>query len=123
MNRTIEYIIDQKDAGLRIEQFLRQRGYSYKNLTAIKRMPKSVIVNGEHFYMRQELHEGDLLSIVISETECSEKGRWDKGGHFGDWLSLDAGYEAAGGFTDKNLIAINHALYRHILSIRVDASS
>ena len=73
MNRTIEYIIDKSDEGTRIDQFLRRRGYSSKNLTAIKRMPKSVIVNGEHYYMRQELHEGDHLSIHIIETESSEK--------------------------------------------------
>ena len=73
MNRTIEYIIEKEDAGLRIEQFLKRRGYSSKNLAAIKRMPKSVIVNGEHFYMRQELKEGDRLSIHIMETESSEK--------------------------------------------------
>lgn len=73
MNRTIEYKIEKEDAGLRIEQFLKRRGYSSKNLTAIKRMPKSVLVNGEHFYMRQTLKEGDVLAIVISETECSEK--------------------------------------------------
>lgn len=73
MNRTIEYMIKKEDDRLRIEQFLKRRGYSSKNLTAIKRMPKSVLVNGEHFYMRQELHEGDHLAIVISETECSEK--------------------------------------------------
>lgn len=73
MNRTIEYIIKKEQSGLRIDQFLKRLGYSSKNLAAIKRMPKSVLVNGEHFYMRQELHEGDHLSIVISETECSEK--------------------------------------------------
>lgn len=73
MNRTIDYIIEKLDEGLRIEQFLKRRGYSSKNLTAIKRMPKSVIVNGKHFYMRQELHEGDCLSIRITETESSEK--------------------------------------------------
>ena len=73
MNRTIEYMIKKEEDGLRIEQFLKRRGYSSKNLTAIKRMPKSVLVNGEHFYMRQELHESDHLAIVISETECSEK--------------------------------------------------
>lgn len=73
MNRTIEYIIKKEDAGLRIEQFLKRQGYSSKNLAAIKRMPKSVLVNGEHFYMRQSLNEGDILAIVISEEESSEK--------------------------------------------------
>ena len=73
MNRTIDYIIEKSDEGQRIEQFLKRRGFSSKNLAAIKRMPKSVIVNDEHFYMRQELKEGDHLAIHIIETECSEK--------------------------------------------------
>lgn len=73
MNRTIEYQIEPKDEGLRVEQFLKRKGYSSQNLTEIKRMPKSVIVNGEHYYMKQLLKAGDHLSIHIQETECSEK--------------------------------------------------
>ena len=61
MNRTIEYRIEETDDGLRVEQFLRRRGYSGQNLTEIKRMPKSILVNGEHYYMRQLLHTGDRL--------------------------------------------------------------
>lgn len=73
MNRTIEYYIDEENEGLRIEQFLRRKGYSGQNLTEIKRMPKSVLVNGEHYYMREQLKKGDHLAICICETECSEK--------------------------------------------------
>lgn len=73
MNRTIEYYIDEESEGLRIEQFLRRKGYSGQNLTEIKRMPKSVLVNGEHYYMREQLKKGDHLAICICETECSEK--------------------------------------------------
>ncbi|MGF0033948.1 RluA family pseudouridine synthase [Bariatricus sp. SGI.154] len=73
MNRTIDYIIDDASDGLRIEQYLRRRGYSGQNLAEIKRMPRSVLVNGEHYYMRQQLKTGDHLSIHICETKCSEK--------------------------------------------------
>ena len=73
MNRTIEYHIDETDAGLRVEQFLRRKGYSLQNLAEIKRMPKSVIVNGIHYYMNQYLKPGDRLSIHICEDKCSEK--------------------------------------------------
>lgn len=73
MNRTIEYYIDENDAGLRVEQFLRRKGYSLQNLAEIKRMPKSVIVNGIHYYMNQYLKTGDHLSIHICEEKCSEK--------------------------------------------------
>ena len=49
MNRTIEYKITEAQNGLRVEQFLRRKGYSGQNLAEIKRMPKSVLVNGEHY--------------------------------------------------------------------------
>lgn len=73
MNRIIDYIIDNASDGLRVEQYLRRRGYSGQNLAEIKRMPKSVLVNGEHYYMRQQLKTGDHLSVHICETKCSEK--------------------------------------------------
>lgn len=73
MNRTINYIIDDASNGLRVEQYLRRRGYSGQNLAQIKQMPKSVLVNGEHYYMRQQLETGDHLSIHICETKYSQK--------------------------------------------------
>lgn len=73
MNRNIDYIIDEDSAGLRVEQFLRQKRYSGQNLSEIKRMPKSILVNGVHYYMRQELSKGDHLQVRICETQNSEK--------------------------------------------------
>ena len=73
MNRTIDYMIDEDSAGLRVEQFLRRKRYSGQNLSEIKRMPKSILVNGVHYYMRQELAVGDHLQVRICETQSSEK--------------------------------------------------
>ena len=73
MNRNIDYIIDEDSAGLRVEQFLRRKRYSGQNLSEIKRMPKSILVNGVHYYMRQELYKGDHLQVRICETKNSEK--------------------------------------------------
>ena len=73
MNRTIEYLITEKEDGLRIEQFLRRKGYSGQNLAEIKRMPKSILVNGVHYYMRQTLTAGDILKVIICETKSP---RW-----------------------------------------------
>ena len=73
MNRTIDYMIDEDSAGLRVEQFLRRKRYSGQNLSEIKRMPKSILVNGVHYYMRQELAAGDHLQVRICETQSSEK--------------------------------------------------
>ena len=63
MNRNIDYIIDEDSAGLRVEQFLRRKRYSGQNLSEIKRMPKSILVNGVHYYMRQDLSTGDHLQV------------------------------------------------------------
>ncbi len=94
MNRTIDYLIDETDGGLRVEQYLRRRGYSCQNLTEIKRMPGSILVNGIHCYMRQTLAAGDRLRVCICETECSGKIPPVK-------LPLDIVYE------DEDIIVIN----------------
>lgn len=50
--------------------------------------------------------------ILFMESNGSERGLFDMWGHhFGDWLSLDAGDEATGGKTDKNLIATAYLVY------------
>ena len=73
MNRTIIYHITKEEEGLRIEQFLKRRGYSSQNIALIKRMPKSILVNGNHYYMRDTVSAGDCLCVQIQETACSEK--------------------------------------------------
>lgn len=94
MNRNIDYIIDKDSAGLRVEQFLRRKRYSGQNLSEIKRMPKSILVNGVHYYMRQELSTGDHLQVRICETQNSEKIPPTK-------LPLDIIYE------DEDLLVLN----------------
>ena len=41
MERTLTYHIRETEAGLRIEQFLRRKGYSAQNLTQIRQMPET----------------------------------------------------------------------------------
>lgn len=72
MNRTIEYKIDSDSDSLRVEQYLKRKGYSSQNISAIKRMPQSVLVNNRHYYMRDQLKAGDTLIIQIHETKCSQ---------------------------------------------------
>lgn len=73
MNRTINYPITKEYDGLRVEQFLKRRGYSSQNLSEIKRMPRSILVNGCHYYMRDSLKTDDQLTVCIQETGRSEK--------------------------------------------------
>lgn len=71
MERTIQYHISPDESGLRIEQYLRRRGYSYQNLTHLKKMPESILVNGIWSYMRTTLDAGDLLAVHIQENADS----------------------------------------------------
>ena len=65
MERTITYHIDSAAAGLRIEQYLRRRGYSYQNLTQLKKMHESILLNGVWSYMRASVQDGDILTVHI----------------------------------------------------------
>ena len=71
MERTIIYQIRESDFGLRVEQYLRHKGYSYQNLTQLKKMPESILINGVWSYMRSPLACGDILTVHIRETDCS----------------------------------------------------
>ena len=68
MNRTIEYTIPESQNGLRVEQFLRRKGYSRQNFTEIKRMPQSILVNGIHYYMRQTLEATISRSVSARQN-------------------------------------------------------
>ena len=71
MERTITYHIDNTSAGLRIEQYLRRRGYSYQNLTQLKKMHESILLNGVWSYMRTSVKGDDILTVHIQEPESS----------------------------------------------------
>ena len=71
MDRTINYQITEEADGLRIEQFLRHQGYSYQNITQLKKMPECILKNGVWEYMRSLLATGDILTVHIQENESS----------------------------------------------------
>lgn len=96
MDRTIDYIIGKEEDGLRVEQVLRRKGYSRQNLSVIKRMPQSILVNGVHTYMRGQVQTGDTLRVQIHEAGVSEKIPPIH-------LPLDIVYE------DEDIIVINKA--------------
>lgn len=96
MDRTIDYIIGKEEDGLRVEQVLRRKGYSRQNLSVIKRMPQSILVNGVHAYMRGQVQTGDALRVQIHETGVSGKIPPIH-------LPLDIVYE------DEDIIVINKA--------------
>ena len=94
MERILEYLTDHEAEGLRIEQFLRRKGYSRQCLARIKQTPGGARVNGEARYLNQRLTAGDRLRILLSEEHCSEKIVPVK-------LPLDIVYE------DEDLLVVN----------------
>ena len=71
MERIITYHIGARADGLRIEQYLRRLGYSHQNLTQLKKMSESILINGVWSYMRTQLSGGDTLTVHIRETDSS----------------------------------------------------
>ena len=94
MERIITYTIDCASAGLRIEQYLRRRGYSYQNLTQLKKMRESILINGVWSYMRTAVKNGDILTVHIQEPESSPNIPPVK-------LPLDIVYE------DEDIVVVN----------------
>ncbi len=71
MERILHYHIDSTCSGLRVEQYLRRKGYSCQNLTQLKRMHESILINGVWSYMRTPLQTGDTLTVHIQEDTSS----------------------------------------------------
>ena len=71
MNRILYYQITEGSQGFRISQYLRHLGYSSQNLTELKKMPDSVLLNDTPCFMNRTLTAGDTLTVRICETENS----------------------------------------------------
>ena len=94
MNRTLTYEINSEYAGYSIDKYLKAHGYSSANITAIKKMPNNVVIDGEWVYMNRKLQAGEILTVNISEDDSSEKIPPVK-------MDLDIVYE------DEDIIVIN----------------
>lgn len=73
MHRTLIYEISAEATPLKIEHFLRQKGYSRGLLTYLKKEDGSVLTNGKPRYMNEYLKANDTLTVHIRETSVSEK--------------------------------------------------
>ena len=73
MDRKLTYYIEETDLGLTVDKFLRAHGYSRQNITDLKKMDESIILNGEWVHINKILNKGDELIIHIQENERSKK--------------------------------------------------
>lgn len=73
MERILEYRILAQDEGKTIKDFLQEKGFSRQNIVELKKMERSILLNGEWEYVTCKVNEGDWLCIHINEGESSEK--------------------------------------------------
>ncbi len=73
MIRTLSYTITKQQQNITIQQFLKSQGFSRQLIVALKKQPKSILVNGRWEYVTYHLQEGESLTITISEDSSSEK--------------------------------------------------
>ena len=72
MQRVLSYQITTKNAGITIERFLRQNGYSHHIITHLKKYQDGITCDGIWAYTNQTLQAGNLLVVNIREEHSSE---------------------------------------------------
>lgn len=71
LSRDITYPVSYSASGQKISSFLAARGYSRKNLAALKKDPACIRVNGRPAHMNDTLTHGDMLEVWIPLLEPS----------------------------------------------------
>lgn len=94
MERIIEYLIEEHDDGIKIEEFLKKKFYTNSALKELKKMEESVLLNGKWVYLRDEIKYKDILTIHLKEDKKSDNIVESK-------IHFDVVYE------DSDLIVIN----------------
>ena len=72
MKRIILYTINIAEEGMSIQQYLKTKGFSSKNLIFFKKQPESILQNGVWVYLNSILHTGDRLTVTIDEEDSSD---------------------------------------------------
>ena len=73
MNRILSYHITEQDSSQSIEAYLKGKGYSSQCIKELKKMPESILLNGQWEYMRTLVKDGDTLVVHVQEEASSEK--------------------------------------------------
>jgi len=72
-DRIIDYKFTKEYEGIRILDFLLEKGYSRQLITNLKKDEDCVYLNNVPVFVNTIIKEGDILTIWIKETEESEK--------------------------------------------------
>lgn len=94
MIRQFNYLISSSNCNLTIKDFLMKQGISKSCISALKRNPKGILVNGYKQYVTYLLKENDLLQIEI-----------DQQAQVNQIIPTDIRFEVI--YEDEDLIVIN----------------
>ncbi len=72
MIRHLSYRCTKEDAGKKVGDFLKQKGYSHSLMVLLKKTENGIRLNGIWTYVSQTLREGDLLEVTIRDEEESQ---------------------------------------------------
>ena len=67
--RKIRYDITTEYDGMKISRFLQLKGYSEKNLTALRGQEETIYLNGRPVHMNETICQGDSIEVYIPEVE------------------------------------------------------
>ncbi len=67
--RTIRYTVPPERRGWSVEQFLRHEGFSGRMLTALRKLPLGLLLDGEHIRTVDPLSPGQVLEVNLPEEE------------------------------------------------------
>lgn len=72
MNRSLEYIVTEKDKGITLHSFLVRSGISRNILVHLKKTQEGILKNGKWAYVNEKVDIGDKITINIIESDSSE---------------------------------------------------
>ncbi|WP_042455330.1 RluA family pseudouridine synthase [Neobacillus dielmonensis] len=101
----LQWVIDERDAGLIIRDFLKSNDISRTALTDIKFKGGNILVNGDAVTVRYQLKERDLLTIIFPTEEPSA-------GISSEDIPLDILFE------DEYLLIVNKPAYMNTIPSR-----
>lgn len=73
MEHTFTYLASQGDEDKTIETFLKERGYSKKLISKLRRTPCGLTIAAQPVYTTHRLKEGEILHVRIVEDSPSEQ--------------------------------------------------
>ena len=73
MNRSITYMIEEKNENQTIGQFLKEHGFSHPILVGLKKTHEGILLNGRWAYVSERMKINDTLTINIEETALNSK--------------------------------------------------